>query len=157
MTFVVLALGGNLGDVPQTFNVAIAALGDAGLKAIKVSSFRQTAPVDCALDTADFTNGAICGLWHDTPEALLKLCQQLEVEAGRPRKHGINSPRPLDIDIIIFGEHQINLPHLTIPHPETGNRRFVLEPVSEIAPDKIIPSLNKTFSELLAINFMRSS
>ncbi len=149
MVFVVLALGGNLGNVTQTFNGAIAALGKAGLQSVKISSFRQTAPVDCAPDTADFTNGAICGLWHDTPEALLTLCQQLETAAGRPRQHGINSPRPLDIDIIVFGKLQLKLPHLTIPHPETGNRLFVLEPAAEIAPDCVVPGLNQTFSELL--------
>jgi 2-amino-4-hydroxy-6-hydroxymethyldihydropteridine diphosphokinase len=150
MTFVVLALGGNLGDVPHTFRRAIDALQDAGMKKIKVSSFRQTAPVDCVPGSADFINAAICGVWHDTPETLLMLCQQLEFDAGRPRKHGINSPRPLDIDIIIFGEHQISLPHLTIPHPETGNRLFVLEPAAEIAPDCLVPGLNHTFSKLLS-------
>ena len=150
MTFVVLALGGNLGDVLQTFYRAIDALQVAGLKDIKVSSFRQTAPVDCAPNSADFINGAICGNWNNSAEKLLTLCQQLEVEAGRPREHGINSPRPLDIDIIIFGKQQINLPHLIIPHPETGNRQFVLEPAVEIAPEVIVPGLNKTFNELLS-------
>ena len=150
MTFVVLALGGNLGNVSQTFQRAIDALQNAGMKDIKISNFRETAPVDCTPDSADFTNGAICGSWSDSAENLLTLCQQLEVDAGRPRKHEINSPRPLDIDIIIFGNQQINLPHLIIPHPETGNRQFVLEPVTEIAPEVIVPGLNRTFNELLS-------
>lgn len=149
MTFVVLALGGNLGDVPQTFRQAIDALQKAGLSNVQVSSFRQTAPVGCAPDCADFTNGAMCGLWPDSPEALLHICQQLEIDAGRPKEHGKNQPRPLDIDLIIFGNLQISLPHLIIPHPETGNRRFVLEAAAEIAPHHIVPGSHQSFSQLL--------
>lgn len=149
MNFTVLSLGGNLGNVVRNFQTAYAALVQAGLQDARMSSIFITPPVDCAAGCPDFFNAAICGLWPDTPEELLDTCQALEIKAGRPLKHGYNAPRPLDIDIIVFGAMQLNTPRLTIPHPEAGKRLFVLIPAAEIAPETVLPGLGKTFSEIL--------
>jgi 2-amino-4-hydroxy-6-hydroxymethyldihydropteridine diphosphokinase len=68
--------------------------------------------------------------------------------AGRPAKHARNASRTLDLDIIIFGNRVIDLPHLTIPHPELQNRFFVLDPLVEIAPEWQCPQTNLTLQEL---------
>ena len=146
---VALSLGGNLGDVASAFDSAIDALDAAGLCEIRRSSILQTEPVDCEPGTPDFLNMAITGLWSGTPEELLVICKELEVKAGRPAEHARNASRPLDLDIILFGDLVLKLPHLEIPHPELKKRLFVLEPMVEIAPDWIFPQSDTTLKELL--------
>ena len=150
---VALSLGGNLGDVASAFDTAIDALKAVGLCEIRRSSILQTEPVDCEPDTPDFLNMAITGLWSGTPDELLVICKRLEVEAGRPAKHARNASRPLDLDIILFGDLVLELPHLEIPHPELKNRLFVLEPMVEIAPDWVLPQSDTTLKELLSNYF----
>ena len=148
-TRIILALGGNLGDVPQTFAQAIQKLQRNGLTNITPSSCYTTAPIDCDENAPDFVNAALSGDWNDTPEKLLTLCKQLESEAGRPSQYKRNADRPLDIDIIFFGEEIVTSENLVIPHKEAHNRLFVMVPVAEIAPDFIHPLKKKTASELL--------
>ncbi len=149
MTFVVLALGGNLGRVKETLRQAVEDLAAGGLRVEKISTLRTTAPVDCPPDSNDFINGAVAGYWPGSALELLRFCQRLESAAGRSVKREINAPRPLDIDIIVFGQQQISLPELIVPHPRLAERRFVLEPAAEIAPDCRVPGLNYSFQELL--------
>ena len=85
-----------------------------------------------------------------TPESLLAGLQALEKEFGRQPKQIINEPRPLDLDLIAFGNERRAASELTLPHPRAHERRFVLEPLSEIAPDLILPGQSKTVKELLA-------
>lgn len=148
MTKVALALGGNLGDVRKTFNIAIAQLEENGLKNVRISSSYQTEPVDCPPDTPDFINGAIIGDWPGTAGSLLKLCRGIEVTAGRQERHGVNLSRTLDLDIILFGDRIICTEDLVVPHPRATTRRFVLEPLFEIAPDWIFPDSGKSVTEL---------
>ncbi|MBO5688300.1 MAG: 2-amino-4-hydroxy-6-hydroxymethyldihydropteridine diphosphokinase [Lentisphaeria bacterium] len=130
-----LSLGGNLGDVPATFRQAETLLTGGGFAVEKVSSVFHTAPVDCPPDTPDFCNIAIAGYWSGTPEELLTLTQSIEVRLGRPADHGYHLSRTLDIDIVWMEKTVIQTPRLTIPHPEAKKRRFVLDPVQEIAPE----------------------
>lgn len=130
-----LSLGGNLGDVPATFQQAEKLLVGGGFAVEKSSSIFRTAPVDCPPDTPDFCNIAIAGYWCGTPEELLDLTQSIEVHLGRPADHGYHQSRTLDIDIVWMEKTSMNTPRLTLPHPEAGNRRFVLDPVQEIAPE----------------------
>ena len=86
----------------------------------------------------------------EKPETLLARLQALEVQFGRQPKMVINEPRPLDLDLIAFGNEQRQGAHLTLPHPRFHERRFVLEPLAEIAPGTVLPGQSITISELLA-------
>jgi 2-amino-4-hydroxy-6-hydroxymethyldihydropteridine diphosphokinase len=86
----------------------------------------------------------------ETPELLLGKLRSLEKEFGRQPKKVLNEPRPLDLDLIAFGSEIRNAPELVLPHPRAHLRRFVLQPLSEIAPDLILPGQGKTVAQLLA-------
>ena len=85
----------------------------------------------------------------ETPESLLIKLQKLESEFGRRPKTILNEPRPLDLDLIAFGDETRNSAHLILPHPRAHLRRFVLRPLSEIAPKLILPGHDRTVAELL--------
>jgi 2-amino-4-hydroxy-6-hydroxymethyldihydropteridine diphosphokinase len=116
------------------------------------SSLWQTLPVDCPPGSPMFVN-AVVGLEprkDETPESLLGKLRLLEKEFGRQPKKVLNEPRPLDLDLIAFGSEVRNTPELVLPHPRAHLRRFVLQPLSEIAPDLILPGQSKTVAQLLA-------
>jgi len=141
---VAIALGGNLGDTESIFHRALTLLSEAGLDSQRVSSWHRTAPVDCHPCTPDFLNGAVIGEWPGTSEELLAVTQRIEQVLGRPAEHDSRASRPLDLDILLFDELRLSSPTLTIPHPRMRQRRFVLEPLAEIAPDWLIPGYGKT-------------
>jgi 2-amino-4-hydroxy-6-hydroxymethyldihydropteridine diphosphokinase len=149
MQKIAIALGGNLGDVEKSFDFAKSMLKRHGMVIDAVSSSYRTVPVDCAPGTPDFINAVLIGKWNKSPESLLRLCQQIEQTSGRPATHGINQPRTLDMDIILFGDGIINSPELTIPHPRAHERNFVLQPLAEIAPEWVFPDSGKTVKQLL--------
>ena len=134
-TLCVIALGGNLGDVPETFRRACEALSDAGFRIRRFSSLLRTAPLGCEPGAPEFTNAALSGFWDGTASDLLKVCQQIEADNGRPNDHAHHVSRTLDLDIISFGRDTINLPDLKVPHPEAARRDFVMIPVREIEPE----------------------
>ena len=146
---IAIALGANLGNAAETFQEAVARLEAAGVRHCRLSALIRTAPVDCAPGTPDFFNAALTGEWTGSPEELLHLCQELEIAAGRPRKHGINQSRSLDLDIILFGDTVLQTPALTIPHPRARRRRFVLDPLAEIAADWAFPEDGMTVKAAL--------
>ena len=116
------------------------------------SSLWRTTPVDCPPNSPKFVN-AVVGLVppeKETPESLLIKLRGLEKEFGRAPKSILNEPRPLDLDLIAFGNETRNSPELTLPHPRAQGRRFVLQPLSEIAPEWILPGQLKMVSQLLA-------
>jgi len=149
---VFIALGSNLGDSRQIILAALAQLKKLSDAPILESSIWQTMPVDCPPESPKFLN-AVAGLVPregETPESLLKKLQALEKEFGRRPKTILNEPRPLDLDLIAFGNEVRNSAALILPHPRTHLRRFVLQPLSEIAPDLILPGQEKTAAQLLA-------
>jgi 2-amino-4-hydroxy-6-hydroxymethyldihydropteridine diphosphokinase len=85
----------------------------------------------------------------ETPESLLEKLRALEKEFGRRPKAVLNEPRPLDLDLIAFGNETRATEALTLPHPRAHQRRFVLAPLAEIAPGLILPGQTKTVSQLL--------
>ncbi len=116
------------------------------------SSLWKSAPVDCPPGSPMFLN-AVVGLIPragETPESLLQKLQSLEREFGRKPKTILNEPRPLDLDLIAFGDETRNTAELLLPHPRAHLRRFVLQPLSEIAPDLILPGQTKNVKVLLA-------
>jgi 2-amino-4-hydroxy-6-hydroxymethyldihydropteridine diphosphokinase len=148
----IIALGSNLGDSPRFILRAVARLQDFSSEHLLASSLWQTTPVDCPTGSPPFINAvaAFKPLPGETPESLLAKLQALEKEFGRAPKNVVNEARPLDLDLIAFGGEIRNSPNLVLPHPRSFARRFVLQPLSEITPDLILPGQSKTVSQLLA-------
>lgn len=142
---VYLSLGSNLDDRAANLRTAINKL--AGLGAVKsVSAFYETEPVGLTSQPW-FLN---CAAKLDTekmPRQLISAILNLEQEMGRQRKQK-NGPRIIDIDILLFGTSVIETVGLTVPHPRMHERRFVLEPLAEIAPDVRHPVFKRTIREL---------
>ena len=134
-TLCIIALGGNIGDVPEAFRRACEALSDAGFRIRRFSSLLRTAPVGCEPGAPEFTNAVLSGFWDGSASELLRVCQRIEADNGRPNDHAYHVSRTLDLDIILFGRETIRLPDLTVPHPEAVNRAFVMDPLREIEPE----------------------
>jgi len=149
---VYIALGSNLGDSASTIERAFVELQKLSDRPIQQSSLWRSTPVDCPPGSPNFINAVISlePLEGETPESLLTKLQALEVEFGRISKEVLNEPRPLDLDIIAFGDEACETLQLTLPHPRWHQRRFVLEPLSEIAPNAILPGQSEPVIQLLA-------
>jgi 2-amino-4-hydroxy-6-hydroxymethyldihydropteridine diphosphokinase len=141
-----LSLGSNVGDRKKNLSTAIDRLGAVG-RVESISSFYETEPVEVT-DQPWFLNCAVALETSATPEHLMKDLLAIEQEMGRKRIQE-KGPRTIDIDILLFGDQVMNGPDLTIPHPAMHQRRFVLEPLAEIAPEAMHPLLRKTVQELL--------
>ena len=147
-----VALGSNLGDSRALVLAALERLESLSAAPLLRSSLWQSTPVDCPPGSPLFVN-AVAGLTPlpgETPESLLARLQALEQEFGRPPKQTLNEARPLDLDLIAFGNERRNAPPLVLPHPRAHLRRFVLQPLSEIAPELIFPGQTNSVASLLA-------
>ncbi|MBN1569953.1 MAG: 2-amino-4-hydroxy-6-hydroxymethyldihydropteridine diphosphokinase [Acidobacteria bacterium] len=138
--------GTNLGDRKANLDFALNAL-EQGCTIKRASSCFETEPVGF-LDQPWFYNQAIEFETRLSPSELLSLCQNIEFSRGRIRTFP-NAPRFLDLDILFFGNLILEQENLIIPHPRIQERRFVLEPLAEIAPDFVHPVLKKTIRSLL--------
>jgi 2-amino-4-hydroxy-6-hydroxymethyldihydropteridine diphosphokinase len=143
-----LSLGTNVGDREKNLRDAIAALGRVGLRVIRVSSTYETEPVDY-LDQPWFLNCAVEAETELKPAELLQALRGIETQMGS-KKPVAKGPRLIDIDVLLYGDTVINTPELQIPHPRMHLRRFVLEPLGEIAPNARHPVLGLSVSEMLA-------
>jgi 2-amino-4-hydroxy-6-hydroxymethyldihydropteridine diphosphokinase len=141
-----LSLGSNVGNRERNLQEAIRRLGTAG-RVTSVSSVYETEPVEFT-DQAWFLNCAVALETDQSPENLMATLLHIEQELGRQRTRK-KGPRIIDIDILLLGDLVANTPDLTIPHPAIHQRRFVLEPLNEIAPDARHPVLKKSIRELL--------
>jgi 2-amino-4-hydroxy-6-hydroxymethyldihydropteridine diphosphokinase len=147
-----VALGSNLGDSIGIVRSAMERLQSLSGKPLLKSSVWQSPPVDCPPGSPSFIN-AVVGLEpraEQTPASLLRQLRALEEEFGRQPKIILNEPRLLDLDLIAFGGQTTDSEDLTLPHPRAHLRRFVLQPLSEIAPDFILPGQTKTVRQLLS-------
>jgi 2-amino-4-hydroxy-6-hydroxymethyldihydropteridine diphosphokinase len=144
---VYLSLGSNVGVRAANLKAAIEKLGELG-SVVVVSSFYETEPVEVT-DQPWFLNCVIALETTAQPARLMAELLRIEQEMGRKRAKE-KGPRSIDIDILLFGEVVVNTPELTIPHPSMANRRFVLVPLAEIAPELRHPALHKEIRDLLA-------
>ena len=143
-----IGLGSNLGDPIAELRGAVSELESRGVELRSRSSLYQTEPVD-APNQAWFVNAVAEIRFGGRPDELLQICVNVEAARGRERNLRRNAPRILDLDVLLLGDIVLSTDELTIPHPRLHERRFVLEPMVEIAPDAIHPGLRKTMRDLL--------
>jgi 2-amino-4-hydroxy-6-hydroxymethyldihydropteridine diphosphokinase len=146
-----VALGSNLGDSKEILQRAFDRLQLLSTQPLLRSSLWRTTPVDCPPGSPPFVN-AMAGLYplaEETPQSLLRRLQILEAEFGRQRSGIPNEPRLLDLDLIAFGSRALSLPELVLPHPCAHLRRFVLQPLAEIAHEFVLPGQARGVVELL--------
>ena len=149
MTRVAIALGSNLGDREDYLRSALDALTPS-LDRLRISTFHDTAPVGVGPQPT-FLNAAAVGETSLSARALLETLLAVERDLGRERPFP-GAPRTLDLDLILYGDSIIDeAPSLIVPHPRFRERRFVLEPLAEIAPDWRDPVTGKTVEELLRL------
>jgi 2-amino-4-hydroxy-6-hydroxymethyldihydropteridine diphosphokinase len=145
VTLAYLSLGSNLGDRAAQLHEAIARLNAAG-RVVAVSSVYETEPVEFTQQPW-FLNCAVALETDQTPQQLMTTILAIEEDMGRRRVQR-KGPRSIDIDILLFGDSILDSTELTIPHPAMHQRRFVLEPLGEIAAEVLHPALKKTIREL---------
>jgi 2-amino-4-hydroxy-6-hydroxymethyldihydropteridine diphosphokinase len=130
---IVLGLGSNMGDRESHLREALNSLRQRDITILRSASLYLTEPRDYT-DQPWFINTVAEADTNLDPVALLKYCFLIEREAGRIRDHS-RGPRPIDVDILFYGNQQIQTANLIVPHPRYADRRFVLAPLAEIAPD----------------------
>lgn len=146
-----IALGSNLGNRGLTIVSAVTSLGSLPQSVLlRASSLLETDPVG-PIAQPPYLNAAALISTALSPQDLLKHLLDIEQAHGRDRTREQRwGPRTLDLDLILYGDHVIDEPGLTIPHPRMHQRRFVLAPASEIAGDMLVPTMNATIAELFA-------
>jgi 2-amino-4-hydroxy-6-hydroxymethyldihydropteridine diphosphokinase len=135
-----IGLGSNLGERELAIRRALEEIGGAGTTSIlRVSSLRETDPVGYQ-DQPKFLNGVAAVSTTAPPRELLRLLLEIERRLGRDRD-GVpaGGPRTIDLDLLLYGEEVVAEPGLEVPHPRLHERRFVLEPLAELAPDLVVP------------------
>lgn len=150
-TSVYIGLGSNLGDRRAAIVRAVDLLMRIpGVRLREISSMYETAAVGMAeSDPAEPFINAVVGLDVTlSPEDLLATLRSIEVAMGRPSNHPKNTSRPIDLDLLLYGQQVIQSPNLHIPHPRMHERRFVMQPLAEIAPDLIHPQLHRSILDL---------
>ena len=149
-----VSLGANLptpaGGPHATVLHALETLAGHSCGGLVTSSLWQTSPLECPEGSPPFVN-AVAAFVPDAvdPLSLLELLQSIEADAGRRRGGVRNEARVLDLDLLLFAEQRCESPVLVLPHPRMAERRFVLAPLAEIAPDLRIPGHGQTIAELL--------
>lgn len=150
-----IGIGSNLhsrhGEPVQVLESALNAIALWSASPVLVSSFWESTPVDCPPDSPRFVNAVAAIVPGEiSPRDLLLRLQALELEFGRVRSGVRNAPRTLDLDILSFGNRELQEETLTLPHPRMHERAFVLRPLLEIAPHYRIPGFMLPADELLA-------
>lgn len=144
---IALGLGANLGDPERQLRSALDALSRA-LRPLDVGGLYRTRPRPAG-DQPDYFNTAAIGRTGLPPDAVLALAKQLERSAGR-RAGARFAPRALDVDLLLYGDRELHVPGLVVPHPRLLARRFALAPLADVAADWLIPGSGLTVSEALA-------
>ena len=144
-----LSLGSNLGDRAGNLLLAIRGMLDAGLQVTRLSQIYETEPVETFPQPLFLNMVAELSIEATTdPEVVMSQLLQLEQSLGRTRD-ARKGPRPIDLDLLLFGNQTRNSQLLILPHPRFHLRRFVLAPLVELASQLVHPTLGKTMNELL--------
>jgi 2-amino-4-hydroxy-6-hydroxymethyldihydropteridine diphosphokinase len=152
VTSAYVGLGANLGDRERTLQAAVDALGaEDGIEVIAVSTLCETDPVGVG-DQPLYLNGAAELETTLTARELLERLLAVEQRFGRVRVPGEHGPRTLDLDLLLHGDEELDEPGLTVPHPRLHERRFVLEPLAELAPGLVIPGRGDVESLLSGVH-----
>ena len=152
----IVSLGSNLvssfGSPRELIELALVELAALSSQPPRVSSLYETEPVDCESGTANFINAVVAlkPQLQTSPHQLLHRLHRIEAAFGRQRGDSVNQPRTLDLDLICYGSKQIRESGLQLPHPQAHQRRFVLQPLAELAPDLILPGQTVTVQLLLS-------
>jgi 2-amino-4-hydroxy-6-hydroxymethyldihydropteridine diphosphokinase len=146
-----LGLGSNTGDREGNLREALDALVHHGVAVDAVSSLYETEPVGEFVDQPDFLNAAARVRTKLEPERLLDVCKAIEVEEGRMFGAPRHGPRPIDLDVLLLGDLELEAERLTIPHPELTSRRFVLVPLLELDPELTLPDGSSLAAALEAL------
>jgi 2-amino-4-hydroxy-6-hydroxymethyldihydropteridine diphosphokinase len=145
-----VAFGSNEGEREKNIVLAVEMLGAiSGIRVLRTSRMIETKPVDCPPESNDFLNGVVEIETELLPRELLSALLDIERALGRVRSHK-NAPRPIDLDIILYGKEILDAPDLTLPHPRMRERAFVLDPLLELAPDIRDPRTKELFSAIRA-------
>jgi 2-amino-4-hydroxy-6-hydroxymethyldihydropteridine diphosphokinase len=142
-------MGANVGNPRRTFRQVAQTLFLL-LRNPKISPVYRTSPVGGPPDQPDFLNAVITGRTSLTAHALLALLRRSEISAGRKPGGPRNAPRPLDLDLLLYGDERIATRRLTVPHPRMTRRLFVLAPLADVAPWRVVPGTGKTVARFLA-------
>lgn len=147
---VYVGLGTNLGEKEHNLRLAVRKIEERVGKVIALSAFYATAPWGFSSENT-FLNAAACVETQLPPLSVLRLTQEIEREMGRTHKSvgGVYSDRLIDIDLLLYDDRVMDTPELKLPHPLMHERRFVLEPLAEIAPELVHPVLKKKMRDLL--------
>ena len=151
---VYLGLGTNLGDKEQNLWMSIKKIEERIGNVVSLSAFYATAPWGFSSENS-FLNAAVCVETTLLPLQVLEETQRIERELGRTEKsvNGLYADRLIDIDLLLYDDRVMDAEGLILPHPLMTERRFVMEPLSEIAPDVVHPVLHKTMKELFISSF----
>jgi len=146
-----LGLGSNVGDRLGHLRAAVELLIEQGVEVTAFSSVYETEPVGEILDQPDFLNAAVAVQTDLDPEELLDRCKAIEVEQGRMFGGPRHGPRPLDVDLLLLGDLELETDRLTLPHPQVSARRFVLVPLLELDPELTLPDGTRLSDALAAL------
>ncbi len=151
---VYLGLGTNLGDKEQNLRMSVKKIEERIGNVVSLSAFYATAPWGFSSENS-FLNAAVCVETTFLPLQVLEETQRIERELGRTEKsvNGLYADRLIDIDLLLYDDRVMDAEGLILPHPLMTERRFVMEPLSEIAPDVVHPVLHKTMKELFISSF----
>jgi 2-amino-4-hydroxy-6-hydroxymethyldihydropteridine diphosphokinase len=134
-----IGLGSNVGDRLANLRAAREALEARGVQVTASSSVYETEPVEGARGQRDFLNACLRAETELPVERLLEICKAIESELGRPRRHHVHAPRPIDLDLLLLGDERRSDERVTLPHPDILERRFVLIPLLELDPELALP------------------
>lgn len=149
---ILIALGANLGDPEAQLREAFDELRRLSSTPLQTSSLWSSTPDNCPPGSPRFVNAVAIATPFpgDTPESWLDRLQALERQAGRRPKVVLNEARPLDLDLIAWGDLILESPRLVLPHPRAHQRQFVLAPLAELLPHRVLIGHGRTIAELLA-------